>query len=71
MAELRADGVSAAKHLLPGTDPVAGSRALADRLPSPVLLAVDSHRAGERARDDVAYELIRESRWPVLATVGT
>jgi nucleotide-binding universal stress UspA family protein len=71
VAELRADGVSATKHLLPGTDPVAGLRTLADRLPSPVLLAVDSHRAGERARDDVAYELIRESRWPILATVGT
>jgi hypothetical protein len=35
------------------------------------LLAVDSHHTGERAHHDVAYQLIRGSRWPVLATLGT
>jgi nucleotide-binding universal stress UspA family protein len=70
-AELRDDGVKATPHLLPGSNPVSALRTLADRLPAPVLLAVDSHQTGERVHHDVAHELIRESRWPVLATVGT
>jgi nucleotide-binding universal stress UspA family protein len=37
-AELHADGVQVSPHLLPGTDPIAGLRTLADRLPPPVLL---------------------------------
>jgi nucleotide-binding universal stress UspA family protein len=68
---LRADGVAATPHLLPGSDPVSALQTLAHRLPAPVLLAVDSHHTGERVHHDVAYQLIRESRWPVLATVGT
>jgi nucleotide-binding universal stress UspA family protein len=69
--QLRADGVSATPHVLPGSDPVAGLLSLADRVPRPVLVAVDSHHAGERVHHDVAYQLIRGSRWPVLATLGT
>jgi nucleotide-binding universal stress UspA family protein len=68
--QLRADGVPATPHTLPGSDPVAGLLALADRVAPPALLAVDSHHAGERVHHDVAYQLIRGSRWPVLATLG-
>jgi nucleotide-binding universal stress UspA family protein len=69
--QLRADGVPATPHAVPGSDPVAGLLTLADRVAPPVLVAVDSHHAGERVHHDVAYQLIRGSRWPVLATVGT
>jgi nucleotide-binding universal stress UspA family protein len=69
--QLRAEGVPATSHVLPGSDPVAGLLTLADRLAPPVLVAVDSHHVGERVHHDVAYQLIRGSPWPVLATVGT
>ena len=69
--QLRAEGVPATSQVLPGSDPVAGLLALADRVPPPVLVAVDSHHTGERVHHDVAYQLIRGSRWPVLATIGT
>jgi nucleotide-binding universal stress UspA family protein len=69
--QLRAEGVPATPHALPGSDPVAGLLRLADRVAPPALLAVDSHHAGERVHHDVAYQLIRGSRWPVLATLGT
>jgi nucleotide-binding universal stress UspA family protein len=69
--QLRAEGVPATSHALPGSDPVAGLLSLADRVASPALLAVDSHHTGERVHHDVAYQLIRGSRWPVLATLGT
>jgi nucleotide-binding universal stress UspA family protein len=68
--QLRADGVPATPHVLTGGDPVAGLLTLADRVAPPVLLAVDSHHIGERVHHDVAYQLIRGSRWPVLATLG-
>jgi hypothetical protein len=63
--------VQATPHVLPGSDPVAGLLSLADRVAPPALLAVDSYHAGERAHHDVACQLIRGSRWPVLATLGT
>jgi nucleotide-binding universal stress UspA family protein len=69
--QLRAEGVRATPHVLPGDDPVAGLLSLADRVAPPVLVTVDSHHAGERVHHDVAYQLIRRSRWPVLATAGT
>jgi nucleotide-binding universal stress UspA family protein len=69
--QLRAEGVPATPHVLPGSDPVAGLLTLADRVAPPALLAVDSHHAGERVHHDVAYQLIRGSRWPVLATLDT
>ncbi len=68
---LRADGVPATPHALPGSDPVAGLLTLADRVTPPALVAVDSHHTGEHAHHDVAYQLIPGSRWPVLATLGT
>jgi nucleotide-binding universal stress UspA family protein len=69
--QLRAERVSATPHVLRGSDPVAGLLSLADRVPPPVLIAVDSHHAGDRVHHDVAYQLIRGSRWPVLATLGS
>jgi nucleotide-binding universal stress UspA family protein len=69
--QLRAEGVPATPHALPGSDAVAGLLSFADRVTPPALLAVDSHHAGERVHHDVAYQLIRGSRWPVLATLGT
>ncbi|MCA1781917.1 MAG: universal stress protein [Dermatophilaceae bacterium] len=71
VADLHHRGVPATPHTLLGTDPVTALHTLADRLPSPVLLAVDSHHTSEHTQHDVAYQLIRASRWPVLATVGT
>jgi nucleotide-binding universal stress UspA family protein len=70
-ADLRGQGVPATSHVLAGTDPVTELPRLADRLRPPVLLAVDSHHADEAVRHDVAYQLIRSSRWPVLAGLGT
>lgn len=64
-------GVPATPHVLPGSETVEGLLTLTDRVPPPALLAVDSHHTGERVHHDVAYQLIRESRWPVLATIGT
>lgn len=49
----------------------AGLLSLADQVTPPALVAIDSHHAGEHVRHDVAYQLIRESRWPILATLGT
>ncbi len=71
VAQLHTEGVRAAAHLLPRADPISGLRTLADRLPPPVLLAIDSQCKDERVPDDVAYRLIRTSRWPVLASLGT
>jgi nucleotide-binding universal stress UspA family protein len=69
-ADLTGRGVRTAAHLLVGDDPTIALLALARRLPSPVLLAVDSHHLGESAHHDIAYQLIRRSPWPVLASVG-
>ena len=71
VAQLHTEGVRSAAHLLPRADPITGLGMLADRLPPPVLLAVDSRSEDERVPDDVAYRLIRTSRWPVLASAGT
>jgi nucleotide-binding universal stress UspA family protein len=69
-ADLTGRGVPTAAHLLAGDDPTTALLAFARHVPTPVLLAVDSHRAGEPAGHDIAYELIRRSPWPVLATAG-
>ena len=71
VAQLHTEGVRSAAHLLPRADPITGLRMLADRLPPPVLLAVDSRSKEEPVPDDVAYRLIRTFRWPVLASAGT
>jgi nucleotide-binding universal stress UspA family protein len=69
-AELAGRGVRTATHLLAGDDPTDTLLAFADQLTPPVLVAVDSHHAGEPAHHDIAYQLIRRSPWPVLATAG-
>lgn len=71
VAGLDTDGGPVGPHLLPGTDPIAGLQALADRLPPPVLVAVDGRFLDESVPGDLAYQLIRTSRWPVLATLGS
>jgi nucleotide-binding universal stress UspA family protein len=69
-AELAAEGVHTAAHLLAGDDPTTALLALARHLSTPVLFAVDSHHADEPAHHDIAYQLIRRSPWPVLASAG-
>ncbi|MBS3939408.1 MAG: universal stress protein [Actinobacteria bacterium] len=64
-------GARTSAHLLAGDDPVTSLLGLARRLPAPVLLAVATHQADERAHDDIAYRLIRRAPWPVLATCGS
>jgi nucleotide-binding universal stress UspA family protein len=70
-ARLRTRGVRARPHVLPGADPQDALLALAGRLTPPVLVAVDTHHGDDPGHHDVAYTLIRRSRWPVLASVGT
>jgi nucleotide-binding universal stress UspA family protein len=69
-AKLKGRGVRTATHLLVGDDPTIALLELARHLPTAVLLAVDSHHLGEPAHHDIAYQLIRRSPWPVLATPG-
>lgn len=70
-AELGERGIKATPHVLAGANPVTALERLAARLPPPVLLAVDSHHADEPVDHDIAYQLIRSARWPVLAGLGT
>ncbi|MEX2550505.1 MAG: universal stress protein [Nitriliruptoraceae bacterium] len=70
-ADLTARGIEASARPVTRDDPVAALLALAEQLPPPVLLAVDTHRGDRSAYHDVAYRLIRDARWPVLATVGS
>jgi nucleotide-binding universal stress UspA family protein len=69
-ADLASRSVRTGSHLLVGDDPTIALLELARHLPSPVLLAVDSHHLGESGRHDIAYQLIRRSPWPVLTTPG-
>jgi nucleotide-binding universal stress UspA family protein len=69
-AGLAGRGVRTATHLLAGDDPTEALLSFAGQLTPPVLLAVDSHHADEPAHHDTAYQLIRRSPWPVLATAG-
>jgi nucleotide-binding universal stress UspA family protein len=68
--ELLAHGVQSSSHVLAGSDPVDALLARAGHLPPPVLLAVDTHDAGAATHHDIAYQLIRRSPWPILATSG-
>jgi nucleotide-binding universal stress UspA family protein len=70
-ATLAVQGVEADAIRLLGPDIGNALRDRADKLTGPVLIAVDSHRGGHDANHDVTYQLIRQSRWPVLATTGT
>jgi nucleotide-binding universal stress UspA family protein len=69
-AAVRGHGVRARSQQLTGSDPVDALLAYAERLPPPLLLAVDTHHEDEPAHHDIAYQLLRRAPWPVLATVG-
>jgi nucleotide-binding universal stress UspA family protein len=64
-------GIDARAEHLAGDDPVPALLEVAGRLLPPVLVVAQTHRRGEATGGDVAYRLIQDSRWPVLATVGT
>ena len=69
-AAMTEQGLRATVHPMTSTDPAAALLSLAEELPPPVLIAVDTHRDDESVHHDIAYQLIRHSPWPVLATVG-
>lgn len=71
VASLTEQGVDADAVRLVGYDVGNALGGRADKLTGPVLIAVDSHRGGHDAHHDVTYQLVRHSRWPVLATTGT
>lgn len=70
-AELVAQGVDAGVARLVGAQAEDALGRRADELIGPVLLAVESHHGDRDPVHDVAYQLIRQARWPVLATTGT
>jgi nucleotide-binding universal stress UspA family protein len=71
VAHLTERGIDADAVRLVGYDIGHALQDRADKLTGPVLIAVDSHRDGHGAHHDVACQLVRHSRWPVLATTGT
>lgn len=69
-ARLIEHGIDTTVHPMLSTDPAAALLSVAEGLRGPILLAVDTHRDDEPVHHDTAYQLIRHSPWPVLATVG-
>ena len=67
---LAADHVDVTTTHLLAANPAAGLRHRAHQLPPSVLCAVDSHHGGHDPAHDVAYQLIADGPYPVLATVG-